>query len=251
MSAEKVVAPKQELHYMTRAFELFWLIHMFSCSVTCDRLYEQKTAGPKKPRKEAFYSKASCYRADARNTSARGSYHAWFWKCFNIAMQWHCRWTRCCYRAHWHGMVVYEWWCDVDCHFWTLCKLLCCNADGWNMQTYFQYLDKEATAIGIGKVDESAKLASRTRVKPLLAVPEERWNRCNSQHLSSFTWHRIAHQINDNFRVLRTHHGADLLAAQGKERNASFGRRPLSIATEHEHANSEHYYRACIIEYFL
>ena len=148
-------------------------------------------------------------------------------------------------------MVVYNWWCHVDFHFWTLCKLLCCNADGWNMQTYFQYLDKEATAIGIGKVDESAKLASRTRVKPLLAVQKERWNRCNSQHLTSFTSHRIAHQINDNFRVLRTLHGTDLLATQRKEWNASFGRRPLSTATEHEHAISEHYYRVCIIEYFF
>ena len=61
------------------------------------------------------------------------------------------------------------------------------NADSWNMQKYFQYLDKEATAIGIANIDESAKLASRTRVKPLLAVPKERWNRCNSQHLTSFT----------------------------------------------------------------
>ena len=108
------------------------------------------------------------------------------------------------------------------------------------MQKYFQYLDKEATAIGIANIDESAKLASRTRVKSLLAVPKERWNRSNSQHLTSFTCHRIAHQINDNFRVLRTLHGTDLLAAQGKEWNASFGRRPLSTATEHEHAISEH-----------
>ena len=148
-------------------------------------------------------------------------------------------------------MVVYKWWCNVDCHLWTLCILLYCNADSWNMQKYFQYLDKEATAIGIANIDESAKLASRTRVKSLLAVPKERWKRCNSQHLTSFTCHRIAHQINDNFRVLRTLHGTDLLAAQGKEWNASFGRRPLSTATEHEHAISEHYYRVCIIEYFF
>ena len=92
-------------------------------------------------------------------------------------------------------MVVYKWWCNVDCHLWTLCILLYCNADSWNMQKYFQYLDKEATAIGIANIDESAKLASRTRVKPLLAVQKERWNRCNSQHLTSFTCHRIAHQI--------------------------------------------------------
>ena len=76
------------------------------CSVTCDRLYEKKTAGPKKPLEEAFssnapcyradarntsgrvfYANASCYRADAKNTNERGSYHASFPKCFNIAMQ--------------------------------------------------------------------------------------------------------------------------------------------------------------------
>ena len=70
------------------------------------------------------------------------------------------------------------------------------------MQKDFQYLDKEATAIGIANIDESAKLPSRTRAIPGLEL-WNRWNRCNSQHLTSFTCHRIAHQINDNFRVLR------------------------------------------------
>ena len=71
---EKVMASKQDLLCMICAFEPFWLILMFACSVTCDRLYEKKTAGPKKPLKEAFSSNASCYRADARNTSARVFY---------------------------------------------------------------------------------------------------------------------------------------------------------------------------------
>ena len=110
-----------------------------------------------------------------------------------IAMQWHCRWTRCCYKAHWHGMVVYEWWFYVDCHFWTLCKLLCCNADGWNMQTYLYYLDNVA----------------------MLAV-----------------------QSTKKFRE-----------CEAVESDALYARRPLSTVTEHEHATTEHCYRACIIEY--
>ena len=32
----------------------------------------------------------------------------------------------------------------------TLCKLLCFDADSWNMQTYLHYLDEEATAISLG-----------------------------------------------------------------------------------------------------
>ena len=133
-------------------------------AVSCYRADATNTNG------RAFYSNASCYRADARNTIWRGSYHAWSQKYSSIATMWLCRWTRCCYRAHWHGMVVYNWWCDVDFHFRTLCKLLCCNVDGWNMQTYLYYLDEEATAISIRSVDE------------------------------------CAHQINNNSRVLRTLH---------------------------------------------
>ena len=37
-----------------RFVELFWLIHILSCSVTCDRLYGKKTARPRKHLKEAF-----------------------------------------------------------------------------------------------------------------------------------------------------------------------------------------------------
>ena len=70
-------------------------MQMLYCNVTCDRLYEKKTAEPKKHLKKAFSSNASCYRADARitstrvfysnasfyradarNTNERGSYHA-------------------------------------------------------------------------------------------------------------------------------------------------------------------------------
>ena len=76
---------------MVFAFERFWLMQMFYCSVTCDRFYEKKNAGPKKPLKEAFSSNAPCYRADTKNTNERGSYHASLPKCFNIAMQWLCR----------------------------------------------------------------------------------------------------------------------------------------------------------------
>ena len=49
--------------------------------------FGKKNAGPGKHFKKAFYSNASCYRADARNTSGRGSYHAGSRKCFNTAMQ--------------------------------------------------------------------------------------------------------------------------------------------------------------------
>ena len=168
-------------------------------AVSCYRADATNTNG------RAFYSNASCYRADARNTIWRGSYHAWSQKYSSIATIWLCRWTRCCYRAHWHGMVVYNWWCDVDFHFWTLCKLLCCNVDGWNMQTYLYYLDEEATAISIRSVDESEMLAWWTRVRECEAVQStKKWKCCDSRYLSAFMWNRMAHQINNNSRVLRT-----------------------------------------------
>ena len=151
----------------------FWLnlklLHFF-CSVTCDLLYGKKTVGPRKHFKEALYSNVSCYRADATNTNGRAFYSnascyradarntIWRQKYSSIATMWLCRWTRCCYRAHWHGMVVYNWWCDVDFHFWTLCKLLCCNADSWNMQAYLHYVDEKATAICIRRIDKAQML---------------------------------------------------------------------------------------------
>ena len=57
--------PKQDLLCMIGACELFWLIHIFFCSVTCDLLYGKKTPRPRKHFKEALYSNASCYRAAA------------------------------------------------------------------------------------------------------------------------------------------------------------------------------------------
>ena len=59
---------------MICACELFWLIHIFFCSVTCDLLYGKKTVGPRKHFKEALYSNVSCYRADATNTNERAFY---------------------------------------------------------------------------------------------------------------------------------------------------------------------------------
>ena len=48
---EKLLAPKQDSLCMICACELFWLIHILSCSITCDRLYGKKTATEQKPEK--------------------------------------------------------------------------------------------------------------------------------------------------------------------------------------------------------
>ena len=94
---EKLLAPKQDSLCMICACELFWLIHILSCSVTCDRLYGKKTARPRKHLKEAFYLNPSRYRAEARKTHERAFYS-----------------NASCYRAHarntsgqWHSAATF------------------------------------------------------------------------------------------------------------------------------------------------
>ena len=69
---EKLLAPKQESLCMICACELFWLIHILSCSVTCDRLYGKKDRKTKEaPQGSFLFQPVPLQSRSQKNSRAR------------------------------------------------------------------------------------------------------------------------------------------------------------------------------------